>query len=244
MALPPTGNPDVFMREVDDAVRADRMQSFATNYGKPLIAAIVVALAALGGWLFWQHRSDQSTGDVGREFSTALDDFGQNRPKAAIEAAEPLAKGDNPTYRALALMLQGDAAASKGDTRVAIARFGAVAGDEAVDKALRDTALLRQTLVEFDTMEPAAIINRLRGLVAQPGPAFASAAELTALAEMRRGNDAAAGALFKRISEAENVPESLKSRAVQMAGMLGVDAVRQTADGATTRGPEETKTGE
>ena len=244
MALPPTGNPEVFMREVDDAVRADRMQTLATRYGMPVIALILVALAALGGWLFWQYRSAQSTGDLGREFSAALDDLGQNRPKAASDAAAALAKGDNATYRALALVLQGDAAAAKGDQRTAAARFGSVAADTAVAQPLRDTALLRQTLAEFDTLEPAAIVARLRGLVAEPGPAFASAAELTALAEMRRGNDAAAGALFKRIAESEGVPDSLKSRAVQMAGMLGVDAVRQTENGATTRRPDETKSGE
>ena len=41
MALPPTGNPEVFMREVDDAVRADRMQTLATRYGMPVIALIL-----------------------------------------------------------------------------------------------------------------------------------------------------------------------------------------------------------
>jgi hypothetical protein len=88
------------------------------------------------------------------------------------------------------------------------------------------------------------LIARLRHLVATPGPAFASAAELTALAELKRGNDRAAGLLYKRIAETENVPDSLKSRAVQMAGMLGVDAVTDEDNNAAAPSAPATKTGE
>ncbi len=245
MALPP-GNPDTFIHEVDDAVRADLLQNFGARFGKPLIALIVVGLLALAGWLFWQSRSDAAAGDLGASLNASLDSFAQNRPKAAASAADALAKGDDATYAALALMVQGNAAAAQGDMPGAAAKFASVAANTEVDQALRDTALLRQMLALYDTTEPATVIARLRHLVAQPGPAFASAAELTALAELKRGNDAAAGALFKRIAEAETVSDSLKSRAVQMAGMLGVDAIADNDDAtaAPTAGAAATKTGE
>ncbi len=226
MALPP-GNPDTFMAEVDDAVRADRMQGFVRSYGAVLIGIVVLGLAALGGWMIWQSRADAGAGDRGTQLSSALDMFVQGRPKAAGDSLEPLAKGQDATYAALALMVQGNSAAAAGDARTAAARFGAVANNVDVAQALRDSAMLRQTLAEYDTLQPEAVVARLRALVSRPGPAFASAAELTALAELKRGNEAAAGALYQRISTAENVPDSLKSRAVQMAGMLGVDAVQQ-----------------
>jgi hypothetical protein len=231
MALPP-GNPDTFMAEVDDAVRADRVQGFVRDYGRWLAGAIVIGLAGLGGTMWWQSRTDAGAGDRGAQLSSALDNFGQGRPKAAGDAVEPLAKGEDTTYAALALMVQGNSAAAANDARTAAARFGAVANNANAPQALRDAAMLRQTLAEYDTLPPATVIARLRNLVANDGPAFASAAELTALAELKRGNEAAAGALFQRIARAENVPDSLKSRAVQMAGMLGVDAV-QTPDSAT-----------
>jgi hypothetical protein len=243
MALPP-GNPDTFMREVDDAVRADVARDFAARFGKPLIALLVVGLIALAGWLYWQSRTQDSSGALGTQLSAVLDTMGQQRPKAAATAADALAKGDDPTYRALALMVQGNAAMAQGDMRGAAAKFSTVAANPEVDQALRDTALLRQMLAEYETIEPATLIARLRHLVATPGPAFASAAELTALAELKRGNDRAAGLLFKRIAEAEDVPDSLKSRAVQMAGMLGVDAVTDDENTAATPSAPATKTGE
>lgn len=224
MALPP-GSPDTFMREVDDAVREDRLRSFFVNYGKVSLGVIVAGLVGLGGWQYWDHHQGREAGALGAQLNTAIDSLAQGRPNAAASSVDALAKGDDPAYAALALMVQGNAAAAGGDMRTAAARFAEVAANEDVPQALRDAALLREILAQYDTMQPATVIARLRHLVAQPGPAFASAAELTALAELKRGNEAAAGALFKRIAETEDAPESLKSRAVQMAGMLGVDAV-------------------
>ncbi|MBX9728931.1 MAG: tetratricopeptide repeat protein [Sphingopyxis sp.] len=224
MALPP-GSPDTFMREVDDAVREDRLRTFFADYGKAVIALVIVGLAALGGWLYWDHHQGRQAGALGAQLNTAIDALGQGRPNAAATGVDSLAKGDDPAYAALALMVQGNAAAAGGDMRTAAARFAAVSANADVPQALRDAALLREILAQYDTMQPATVIARLRHLVAEPGPAFASAAELTALAELKRGNEAAAGALFKRIAESDDAPESLKSRAVQMAGMLGVDAV-------------------
>lgn len=237
MALPP-GNPDTFVQEVDDAVRADRLQEFGRRFGTPLIALLVIGLLTFAGWLYWNTHRDSSAGALGTTLNGAIDSLAQGRPKAATSAAEPLAKGDNATYRALALMVQGNAALSQGDMQGASAKFATVAADAAVDQSLRDAALLRQMLADYDRIQPATLIARLRHIVAQPdSPAFASAAELTALAELKRGNDAAAGALFKRIADSDNAPESLKSRAVQMAGMLGVDAVPDADNRPAARAP-------
>lgn len=232
-------NPDIFIAEVEEAVRADRAATLFRRYGRLLVALLVIGLIALGGWLFWTDRQEGIAADNGRSFSAALEAMGNGRPKAASDQAGLLAASDSPAYRALALMMQGNAALAQGDVRTASARFGAVANDAEVPQALRHTALLRQTLAEFDTLAPETVVARLRALVAAPGPAFASAAELTALAELKRGNDAAAGALFARIAADDDAPDGLKSRARQMAGTLGVDAVPEADEPAAT-----TKTGE
>ena len=242
MALPPS-NPDTFMQEVDDAVRADRLQSFVRSYGRGLIALVIVAFLALAGWLWWQNDQASKAGETGRNFSMALETLGKGRPKAAAEQFQPIVNDGSPTYRALALMAQANAALAENDARTAAAKFGLVANDSGIDQPIRDAALLRQTLVEFDQMDPAAVVARLRNLVSQPGPAFASAAELTALAEMKRGNDRAAGQLYKRITEAPDVPESLKSRALQMVSLLGADAARPAA-ATPAAAAATTKTGE
>src|SRR3546814_12026227 len=59
---------------------------------------------------------------------------------------------------------------------------------------------------------------------------FPSAAELIAIAHYQLGQFDRAGALYGRIAKLPDIPKSLQSRSVQMAGMLGIDAVADRAD--------------
>ena len=75
MALTPTSNSsdpdklavrraaeqDVLVREVDEAVRQDEATEFFRQYGKAIVALVIVGLLAFGGWLWWKdHREAQS----------------------------------------------------------------------------------------------------------------------------------------------------------------------------------------
>lgn len=230
MALAPADK-ESFLRDVDDAVRADRLSSIFRDYGRWVIGAIVLGLIALGAWFGYQYYRETQAGAHGKVLVAALDNLSQNRPRAASGGVAPLLTSGDATYRALANMVLGTSAAAERNARVANDKFGLVANDTAVDQAMRDAALVRQVMMQFDVTPPATVITRLAPILARPtAPAFPSAAELTALAELKRGNDRAAGQLFKRIAETPDVADSLKSRAVQMAGMLGVDVVPDERD--------------
>jgi hypothetical protein len=242
VALSPQNN-DAFMREVDDAVREDALRDFFNRYGKAMLAATTAALVALAGWLWWQSDRSTDTATRGGQFSAVLDQMSGTQPASAAAAAEPLAKGSDPGYRAAALMLQATAAAAQNNAELAATRFASVANDQAVPRELRDVALIRQTLVQFDRLEPSAIIARLRSIVANPeNGSFSSAAELTALAELRRNNTRRAGVLFQQIARNDNTPPTLQARAVQMAAMLGVDAPAGTDNDAAPRPATATQT--
>ena len=84
---------------------------------------------------------------------------------------------------------------------------------------------MRDVSTNFDTMKPADVVAQL-GDLAKPGnPWFGSAGELVAMAHLESGNRAEAGKLFADIAKDEEQPETLRSRARQMAGLLGVDAI-------------------
>ena len=62
--------------------------------------------------------------------------------------------------------------------------------------------------------------------LAVPGNAyFGSAGELVAMAYLEQGEREQAGTLFAAIAKDEDVPQSLRARTRQMAGLLGVDAI-------------------
>jgi hypothetical protein len=73
-------------------------------------------------------------------------------------------------------------------------------------------------------MKPEDVIARLQPL-AKPGtPWFGTAGELTAMAYIKQGHKDEAGRLFAAIAADKQVPETIRSRAIQIAGTLGVDA--------------------
>ena len=73
-------------------------------------------------------------------------------------------------------------------------------------------------------LKPDEIISRLSPL-AEPGkPFFGTAGEMVALATLAKGDRNGAGQMFARIAEDQQVPQSIRSRAIQFAGSLGVDA--------------------
>ena len=113
----------------------------------------------------------------------------------------------------------------QGRTADAVKLYAEVASSSDAPPALRDLASIREMSASFDTRKPDEVIARLEPL-AVPGNAwFGSAGELVAMAYLEKGETARAGTLFGEISRAEDVPETLRTRARQMAGLLGVDAI-------------------
>ena len=75
------------------------------------------------------------------------------------------------------------------------------------------------------------VIDRLKGLTNPNSPWLGTAGELVAAAYLKAGNKAEAGRLYGQIAQGgEKVPESIRQRAVQLAGVLGVDAIDQSKD--------------
>ena len=111
----------------------------------------------------------------------------------------------------------------QGDLKTAIATYKSLAADSGLPQPYRDAALVRQTALEFDQIQPQEVISRLQAL-AKPGePWFGSAGEMTALALVKQGKRAEAGQLFATIAKDNTVPSSIRDRATQLAASFGVD---------------------
>lgn len=226
MALPPSGTTDeAFLREVDEEYRRDQMMSIGRRYGLVIVGVIVVGLLALGGWLLYQNHSTGVAGTRGEEYDAALQLLQQNQPVQALPALDKVAQGKSDGYAALAKIAAGNVMLARNDTKGAAAKFAEVANDKSIDQAYRDLALVRQTAAEFDGLKPEVVIQRLGTLANPDSPWFGTAGEMVGAAYLKSGNRAAAGKLFGQIAQAgEAVPESIRQRAVQLAGTLGVDA--------------------
>jgi hypothetical protein len=220
----PTDPAETFVREVDENLRRDQLRESAERYGKWIVAAIILFLVAVGGYLYWQHRQNQQAIADSEAMSAALDKVGSGNVKGAEADLVPLSESSNDVTRATALLARASFAIERSDRKTASELFNKVAADDGAPQPLRDLATVRATMTDFDSMKPDDVIARLKPLVEQGKPFFGTAGELTAMAMLAKGDKAGAGQLFARIAADKQVPETIRSRAVQIAGSLGVDA--------------------
>lgn len=216
---------EALLREVDDAVRADDVVSFAQRYGYKIGAAFAAFVLAFGGYLFWQSRQEAGREAQAEALVTALDQAQAANYAAATAAAAKLTKDGASGPRASAQMLAAGAAMAQNRPAEAARLLAALAADGSVPQDLRDLARIRQVAITYDTMDKGQVVALLGPLARPDGPWFGSAGELLAMAYLDQGKRAEAGRLFADIARNSAVPTPIRSRARQMAGVLGVDAI-------------------
>jgi hypothetical protein len=220
----PNDPAESFVREVDENLRRDQLRDMAKSHGKWIIAGIVLLLAAVGGYLYWQDRQKQQVAEQSEVLSGAIDKIGEGNVKAATSDLEPLSNASNDVVRASSELARAALALRQNDRKTALDIYKRIAADEGMPQPYRDLATVRGTMVEYDQLKPDEIISRLSPL-AEPGkPFFGTAGEMVALARLAKGDRNGAGLMFAQIAGDRQVPESIRSRAIQFAGSLGVDA--------------------
>ena len=216
---------EVVMREIDEAVRKDDAAAFAQKYGLIVGSVLTVFLLSLGAYLFYNSQVEAGLEADSEQLLSVLD-YAEAQDFASVkDRTAPLLDAETPGVRTSARLLQAAAALETDEPDRAIELYAQSASDEGAPKSMRDMARLREVATNFDSREPADIIAKLADL-AQPGsPFFGSAAELTAIAHLEAGNREEAGTLFAAIAKDKDLPQTLRDRALQMTGQLGVDAV-------------------
>jgi hypothetical protein len=242
LAIKPADN-ETFYREVDEELRREQMSGWWKRYGTFAIIGVVLLFAAIGGAIWWNNKKQQEAGERGERLIQVFKDIEAGKAGEVGPRLDQLANEGSPGYRAAALLTKADIAVDAGNDAAAIAGFKAVAEDGDLPEPYRNLALVRQTAMEFDTIPPAEVIRRLQPL-AQPGnPWFGSAGEMVAAAYLKQNQPQRAAPIFAAIAKDVSIPESLRTRAIQMAGALGVDAVTEApaSNGAAGAAKEATQ---
>ncbi|MBV8685556.1 MAG: tetratricopeptide repeat protein [Alphaproteobacteria bacterium] len=228
MALRPIDN-ETFYREVDEELRRDQLKTYWERFGKLAIAGVVLILAAIGGAIWWHNHQQVVAGERGTELVAAFDDIAGGNKAAAGPKLDALAKSGSDGYRAAALLTKADLAIEAGNIDAAAAQMQAIADDKDLAQPYRDLATVRATALRFDKLPPQAVVDRLKPLAAPGNPWFGSAGEMVAIAYLRLNRPQEAAKLYAAMARDKQVPDSIRTRSVQMAGSLGVDAVQQGA---------------
>lgn len=223
MALPPDSS-ETFFKEVEENLRRDQFQSFFKTYGAWIAAAVVLFLGAVGGWIYWEQRQQQQSAAQSEEMHAVFGDIADQQLKTVPQRLDELDDSSNDIVKASAILAQAAIALDKNDRPAAIIKYRQIAGDESLPQAYRDLGTIRVTALEFDAIAPEQVIARLQPLAKAGNPWFGSAGEMTALAYLKQGKKTEAGRMFAAVAADRQVPRTIRSRAVQIAGTLGVDA--------------------
>lgn len=216
---------EALLREVDDAVRQGDAEQFLNSWGKPLLGLLLAGLVAFGGYLFWESRQEAARERDSETLVGALDQIQAGNLDSGYDRLEELADKDGGGAAVTAALMRAGIAQQRGETAEASRMFKEIAANEDAAPALRDLARLRDVALNYGSMKSADVVAALKPLAVPGKPYFGSAGELLAHAYLDQNKRAEAGALFAQIAKEEDVPESIRSRARQMAGVLGVDAI-------------------
>lgn len=225
MALPPsTEVNETFLREVDEEYRRDKVRDFFVDNRIVLIAAVILFLAAAGGWIWWQSYQRERAGREVEELARIYQDLGAGKFDQAQPPLKQLEDSSSEAVRTTAIFTGAAIDLQKNNSKAATAKYRSIAQDDGLPEPYREIALIRQTALEFDQLKPEEVIARMKPYAAPGEPWFGSAGEMTALALIKQGKKDEAGKLFAAIGRDKSVPEVIRGRAVQMASSLGIDA--------------------
>jgi hypothetical protein len=211
---------DIF-REVDEELRRDRLEQIWKRYGSWILGAAILLVVATAGVTFWRDYQHKQREAAGVEYANALALAHGGKTKEAIEALARLGAGASDGHGLLARFEIAALEAQSGDKPAAIAAYQAIADDGAVGRTYRELASVLAAFNGVSDGEPAPIIAKLQPIATGDGPWRPSALEITALAQLKAGDKAAALDTYKRLADDLTAPSVLRARAAEMVQALG-----------------------
>lgn len=200
------------LAELDDQMRAERMQQIWNRHGKTIIACllgIVLATALYSGHKEWDLR--QKTKDTEAMFSVLKhEDFPNN---VTAESKLDL----RPSMRAIVMLNAAGAYLQKEEGKeIASSLYEALNTDNSIPEEFRDLATLSQVRLKLsmETIQPADALEKLKPLLDNDKGAYVSQALIEAAtlhAALKEYGKALA--LLDRVNARVNLPDTIYLKA-------------------------------
>ena len=92
---------DEFIREVDEEYRRDKIAQIWQRYNGIIVGVIVLVVACVGGWRFWQHMQETRAQEAATRYEEALRLSSEDKGQEAQGALENVVKEDAGTGYAM-----------------------------------------------------------------------------------------------------------------------------------------------
>ena len=212
---------ETFLREVDDELRREQMRDFISAMAAGWSVAVVLLLARRGGYIWWQGTRQQRRPRPGRIPGRGARQHSSRQPRGAAPSSS--ARRQRPAGLSAPPPCSPAPRCRCRQRRPPRSRLSRDRRRQRLDAALPPRGPDPPDPLEFDSRRRSEVVS---GCSRSPSRA--------ALVRQRRRDDRAwrFSSNARRPSRAglrpgrrdKNVPESIRTSAVQMAGTLGVDA--------------------
>jgi hypothetical protein len=209
---------DIF-REVDEDVRRDRFEQIWKRYGNLIVAAVMVLVAAVGGWQIWGHFRLKQEERASAKFQGAIEQSETGHEADSEKLLASVIKKGPSGYATLA-RFRDAAETGKRNAAAGAALYDALAADAGLGQALQGLAQLRSALLLSDSLSAAELKKRIGPLADAASPWRNLARELLGLSELKAGDFEEAGRFFDEIVTDPDTPLGLRQRAEIYLGLV------------------------
>ena len=233
--------PDIF-DEVSEDLRAEKARALLRRYGFVLVGLMILTLAAVGLYDYFDSKTGQTRAQTAQRFITAQDTLtkqaanpGKPPPPAAVGTLDDIARTGPAGYQVLAKLQLAAVDWDSGHQAIAIAAWKSIADDTSAPQLLRDLATLTSAQHQVDSGDPQTIKAQLAPLVTGATRWRPLAEQVTALLDLRLGRKKEALEIMKTLSLDPQAPQGVREMAQDLLVTMGED---QTAadHGAANKG--------
>ena len=178
---------------LDEHEQSERVRSWLRQNGAGLIGGVVLGLAAIAGWQWWQQQQQVASEAAGQRFEAALKAIESNELKQAQPAVAALDE-DGAAYATLAGLQLAKAQVDAGQRDAAIATLRALRSEDAALSVVLQSRLAR---LLTDAGKPAEALKVLGDKPQTAAELEARADAFVALGEHEDARAAYAQALAK-----------------------------------------------
>jgi hypothetical protein len=213
---------DIF-REVDEEVRQEQIITFLKRYGKYLAAVIVLVIAVVAGYRYFQDQTRAEHARLGDAFDEAVLLVEEGKAAEALPKLQAIGKeSPSDSFGLLARFRVAELQAQAKDVKAAQATYDAIAADSGAMKVYRDLAAYYAAALLLESGGGADLEKRLQSMSGSDNVWHLSVDELRGLNQYKMGQRDAAVKTFKELLDKAPADSGFKLRAQQMLMVLGV----------------------
>lgn len=213
---------DIF-NEIDEELRKDKAQEWWGRYGKFVIGACVVVVAAAGGYTWFEQQRTAELRELADRYGHALTQADAGETDPALAALQSLSQeADGEGIAMIASFQRAGILADQDRHAEAAEVYAAVAADDGVDPLYRGLAelkaILHRSVAGEDT---AALLTEIEPLTLEGEPWRYSARMVAASLAMGAGDMEKAKAYLTQVSDDDGAPNSARTQAVEILQAIG-----------------------